>query len=369
MNRYLAYLLFFNMLTNVVSQATIILLEERYNGAVSSLLLSVPIGATMVAVFIWLFARLPRQGLPEIVYGAMPRWIGAPFLAAQALLWFVCGFVVLLYIAEVTKRFINPDFAPVEALALILAVVVLFVNLTSMRVLYLLEMTIVISVPFILFIVGKAAFSENLMVDSMLEAFTHGREMPSLLALNASLFVFSGFMTLCIFNRVIAPNVRRGWYLAIVALIGGLNLLLSFFVPIGFHGADGALTVTYPWFATADALRLQFGFIERLLFMFLLLYLLISVVAIIVYWHVGLEIWKSLLPRRIRSAWIRMLFPYSIVAGLAFGSIYIDLNYGLEFLRQIARVWMTIQLPNTVLVLGVVAFAAYRAVRKEGKAG
>ncbi|TLS52286.1 hypothetical protein FE782_09935 [Paenibacillus antri] len=364
MNRYLVYLVTLNMLANIVSQVSLLLFEDRFNGSVSSILLSIPIGAVAMIVFVKLFDRFPNQGLSEIVGGALPRWIGAPFLLLQAFLWFVCGSVILLYIAEVAKRFMNPDFAPAEALVLFLIVVVLFANMPSNRILYMLEIIMLLSVPFIAFIIGKAIFSDSLLVSSMMEVATHALDMPSLMSFCASMFMYSGFMCLCVFNRVISPKPKRMWYLSALMLTGSITLLITFFLPIGFHGADGILEWTYPWFVTADSLRLQYGFIERVLFFFLLLYVLISVISVIVYWHIGLDLLKSSMPR-FRSSWLKVVVPYCALAAISLASIYIDLNVGLRFLRTIARIWMLVQLPNTLLVLAVLAGAAYLRTRRQ----
>ncbi|HZG78150.1 MAG TPA: GerAB/ArcD/ProY family transporter, partial [Paenibacillus sp.] len=364
------YLLILNMLSNIVSQVSVILQEDRYDGAVPSILIGIPAGAAMLIVFVLLFRRFPRQGLPEILNLAVPPWLGKPFMLLQTALWFVGGFVMLLYISEVTKRFINPDFAPVEALALFLTVVVLFANMPSDRILYLVEIILILAAPFLVFVIGKAVFSDSLMLDSMREVSTHALEMPSILAFNGSVYLFSGFMALCIFNRVIAPDVKKWWAYAVVTAFGAAMLLISFFLPIGFHGADGVLAWTYPWFSTADSLRLKYGFVERLLFFFLLTNVMISVVAIILYWHTALEFFKSALPRRIPATWSKVLLPYGLLAAVAFASIYIDLNYGLRFIRAVARAWLWIQLPNTLLVLAVLVRAAIvqgRTRRREGK--
>ncbi len=370
MNRYFAYFLILNMLSNIVSQVSLLLQEDRYSGSVPSMLIGIPLGGVLLVVFVKLFNRFPRKGLPEILETAFPRWLGTPFLLLQTALWFIGGFVILLYISEVTKRFINPDFAPVEALALFLTVVVLFANMPSTKILYMVEIILWLAAPFLVFVIGKAVFSDSLMVDSMREVGTHVFDIPSLMALNGTVFIFSGFMTLCVFNRVIAPDVKRMWVYAAMTAVGAAVLAITFFLPIGFHGADGVLAWTYPWFATADSLRLKFGFVERLLFFFLLMNVMISVLAIIVYWHAALEMFKAALPRRLGASWSRVVLPYALVGAVAFASIYIDLNFTLRFIRQVARLWLWIQFPNTLLVLAVLVRAAIvqgRARRREGK--
>jgi len=360
MNRYYAYLLFLNMLSNIVPLAGITLLEHRFDGAVPALMLAIPVGGAFIFLFTRLFARFPNQGFPEIAFASLPKAAAGGLVLLQSAFWFIGGTVALLYIAEVTKRFINPDFTPVESLALFLVIVVLFVNQPSIKLLYMLEIMLLISVPLLALVLFKALFSNTLMTDSMWEVAGHFAEMPSLLSFSAAAFMMSGFMSLTVFNRVIAPNVKKPGYLLALAAIGALQVLVTFLLPIGFHGADGVGVLTYPWFATADSLRLTYGFIERVLYVFLLAYVLISVISLLIFWHIGLEHAKPLLPRFIRSRGLRALFPYAVLAALAAAVIVLENRSGLSLIRDAADAWLWMYVPNLLLVFAVLAWAAYK---------
>ena len=47
--------------------------------------------------------------------------------------------------------------------------------------------------------------------------------------------------------------------------------MIPFFVPIGFHGTVGVEDYVYLWSMTADSMMTEYGFINRVLFVFLLL--------------------------------------------------------------------------------------------------
>ncbi|MCI3919511.1 hypothetical protein MO973_04600 [Paenibacillus sp. TRM 82003] len=362
MNRYFVYLVFLNMLSNIVALVPVILLRDRFDGAVLSILLSVLVGTALIMVIVRLLRSFPSEGLPEII-GSFPAFLRVPFLALQALVWFAVGLVVLLYISEVTKRFLSPDFTPVEANVLFLIVLALFANLPSKKLLNMLEVVVWVSVPFIAFIFAKAVKSENMMWDSMQETATHILDLPTYSSFAAAMFMFMGVMTMTIFHRVISPSVKRSYYLLGFGILGIINLFTSFLIPIGFHGADGITDWTYPWFASADSLRLEFGFVERLLFIFLLLYVLISIIAILVYWHIGLEHAKSTLPKG-ASEKMRTLFPYFLLAGLSAGTIALDQRLGIIELRRIAEWTLIAFLPNALLVAGMLAFVKHKRERQ-----
>lgn len=369
MNRYYGYLIALPMLGNIVSLSAIHLIHYTDDGAVSSILIAIPAGAAMFFAFTSLFSRFPGKGLPEILEEAAPVWLGKPFLLIQSVLWGVAGLIVLLYISDVAERFVNPGFAPLEALSLFLIATVLFAHLPSMKLLYMIEILMMVFIPFVLFVILKAITSESLMMDSMLEAATHAADMPRYVPLSAGVYSFTGYMYLTVFNREIAP--KRGklaLFTLLVALVGGFNLCMTFFIPIGFHGMDGVDDYIYPWFATADSMRLRYGFIERLLFIFLMLYIMISVVHTLASWHVGVECWKSLLPRRVRTEWVKKLHPYGYLTGMCAAALMLEDRLTLGFVYELSEIWMWVQAPNAAVVLCLLVWALYRRNRRgEGK--
>jgi spore germination protein KB len=366
MNRYFVYLMFLSMLSNVVSMVPVLLIADRFDGAVLSILLAVPAGGLSVMLFVWLISHFPKQGLPEIM-GSFSPWVARPFILLQSALWFFGGSIVLMYISEVVKRFLNPDFTPTESLVLFLTIVILFANLPSEKILYMLEIITVVSVPIILFIMMKAVMNENLMWDSMLEVATYVQQPPTYIAFASSVYMFSGFMAMCIFNRVIAVRPKRQWFLLAFMVLGGLNLFTTFFIPIGFHGADSVAQWTYPWFATADSIRMQFGFIERAFFVFLLLYILVSAVAAILFWHVGLRMAMAVLPKGKggNPSWFTIAWPYLLLAGLSVLVITYDTQINIGDLRDLSHLWIGISLPNTAVIFAILGLLVARRRRRQ----
>ncbi len=74
---------------------------------------------------------------------------------------------------------------------------------------------------------------------------------------------------------------------------GLLVLLLTFLVPIGYFGTVAIERHVYTWFSTADSIRIESFIIERMLFIFYFAYMTLSLVSVIVHWHVGLGLFKG----------------------------------------------------------------------------
>ncbi len=119
---------------------------------------------------------------------------------------------------------------------------------------------------------------------------------PSYSAFSAALFSAIGAANLIIFNRVFTKKQRMTLLqlgLIFFTLTG--NLATTYFVPMGYIGFNHIDRIIYPWVATSDALRLGFGFIERVAFVFLVLYLAVSFLSILIHWHVVIELLKKLM--------------------------------------------------------------------------
>ncbi len=280
------------MLANVIAFVPRILLDKRFDGAVMSLLAALPISLVLMGLMIRSMQAFPQRGLPEILQDYLSPWLVHIFMGFFGIMWYAAGAVTLYYFADVSVRFINPEMSTVQTMFLYCTVLVFLIQLQSRKVLYLLEILIILQVPFILFIMVKASFNQYVLWDSMLEAATYIFHPPHIVALSAATYMFTGYLNIVVFNRVFEKpaSMRLLW---IVGPVGMLNLLTTYFIPIGMHGMDSVGELVYKWFTTADAIRLQYGFVERLIFVFLLLYLTISLLSTLVHWHVSLQMFKS----------------------------------------------------------------------------
>ncbi|MBT2659350.1 hypothetical protein J7E81_29945 [Bacillus sp. ISL-18] len=171
--------------------------------------------------------------------------------------------------------------------------------MNSERLLYALEIVILFSIPLIMIIFFKSIFNPYFKWDGIKIVFTHFQEKPSFTGIGTASYSLLGYYYLGIFNRLFKKKVKPlKLYQAIgIGIVGIMNLFTSVFIPLGLNGIDTIDNYTFPWIATADSMHMEFGFIERVLFLFLLLYIGMALVGVTISWHVSLEYFKSCTPQ------------------------------------------------------------------------
>ncbi|MBM7652987.1 GerAB/ArcD/ProY family transporter [Neobacillus cucumis] len=345
MNRYYLYLVFLNMIINVIIFIPKVLIEYRFEGAVMGVILAIPVGIVLSYLYSISINRFSEQGLPEILSNTKKRWLKTIHLSSVQLLWFSAGLITLIGFIDILARFVNPEMPKLLLLSIYLGAIFLIIQMPTERVMYLLEIVLFLNIPLIGFIIFKAYTNEYLNWDSILEVGTHMFQWPSLKAFAAATYCFSGYGNLIIFNRVIKGKLKV-WNFMILAVLGTLNLFTAFFIPIGFHGSDGAQEYLYPWISTADSLRLVYSPIERVIFLFLMFYMSISLISISIHWHVSLELLKGTFkkPDNKKNVWMILscFTGFSIV-----GIIYLNTI----LLLKLVIYWFIIRIVFEILVV------------------
>ncbi|EFM09241.1 conserved hypothetical protein [Paenibacillus curdlanolyticus YK9] len=296
MNRYVIYNFVLVSFLNLMLFVPNILFQYRYKGAVSSLIVAALIGTTAALLFIHAMSKFPSKGVPEILFERHPRWAVIPVLIVFAFMWFTASSIALAGYALLINRFFNPD-ANTLVILTIMAVICLYAATRStLSMMFNMEIVLIVNTPLILLLLIKAARSNQLLWDEIRTASNYFHIMPKLAPIAAATFIFTGYVNLSVYNRAFPPNFhfRLKW---LIPTIGIAVLAVSYFVPIGLHGTDGVGSYLYVWTATSDSLVMEYGFIERVLFVFLILYLNLTLVYTASGWHQAMEIVKSCLPR------------------------------------------------------------------------
>lgn len=293
--RYFYYLYLINALINIINFVPRVLTGNRFEGALMSIFVSVVIGSTLLIIFTKLISRFPGEGLPQI-YADFPRVVSIPLLSIFAILWYVSGAVTLVSFVDITLRYISPDLSPLYAIIGYLVLVTLCSRLTTESILYALEITIIINVPLVTYILIKALFNPYLSWDAVMEVITHLWTMPKYSSIAGATFIFTGYVNLAIFNRAFHSMKPR--HLWLIPVSGLMILLITFLVPIGYHGTIGVEHQVYSWFSTADSIRSEFFVVERVLFIFYFTYLSLSLVTAVIHWHIALELIKSFFEKK-----------------------------------------------------------------------
>ncbi|MFB9760157.1 GerAB/ArcD/ProY family transporter [Ectobacillus funiculus] len=314
MNRYFYYLIIVNMIANIVASVPKILLESREKGAIVSMIFALITGTMVTYTIARFFNKFPGKGLPELLKEHTPKWIAIPFLMLLTVGWFSAGLTTLINYSFLLKRFLTPDMSIQWIVSIFLCFVSFGILMSSKSVLYTVEAVLVFNIPLVLLIMIKAYTGDGMEWDYVKESVMYIYHTPSYSAFSAALFPVIGAGNLIIFNRVFTKKQRMTLLqLGLIFLVLAGNLATTYLVPIGYIGFEHIDRIIYPWVRTSDAMRLEFGFIERVLFVFLVLYLAVSFLSILIHWHVVIELLKKVIWLK-RFKWKeRNLTPYLFV--------------------------------------------------------
>lgn len=293
MSRYYYYLIFINMVANIIASVPVILMHYRKDGTVISMIIAIIIGMIQVIIYTRFFNSFPGMTLPDLLKKSTSKWFYIPFQVILAFIWFVAGTITIVTFTFLLKRFLTPDMEIWLIGSSILVFVLFGCLMKTDRILYTIEIILTLTFPLILFIFLKAYGSNYINWDYVKIAARQINHMPNLIAFSACFYLFLGTANLFIFNRFFTTKQNfRLKQISIIGLMMIVTLFTTYFIPIGFNGFNHIDELVYPWISTSDSLRMKYGFIERVLFVFLLFYLAIAFLSILVHWHVCTEFLK-----------------------------------------------------------------------------
>ncbi|MFS0638014.1 GerAB/ArcD/ProY family transporter [Mesobacillus foraminis] len=362
MSRYFFYLVFVNMIANVVASVPKILISHREDGAIVSMILSFFSGLVFCYIVTRFFNLFPGQGLPELTRKYLPRWVSFPVLLLVAGSWYIAGLITLVTFSFLLKRFLTPDMPLPWITSTFLLFLTYGILMKSRSVLYTIEFVLLCCLPIIFVITLKAYTTPELRWDFIKEAVMHIYHVPDFSAFSASTYLLLGGFNLIIFNRLFKREQHINWKnMLFIGLAGGASLVTTYFVPIGINGFESIGGIVYPWITTSDALRLEFFVVERVLYIFLLLYLAISFLSVLIHWHVTLELLKSIIWFK-RLKWKkRNLTPFLFIGLFWFVSLEI-VTYLTEYqLIEYTRYFLNYLLCSFAVMFGLFLFIKRRA--------
>ncbi|KEO82029.1 hypothetical protein EL26_17835 [Tumebacillus flagellatus] len=343
-----------NMLTNVVMFVPHVLLENRFGSGMMSAVVAVPVSMALLIVFTKQIQKVEGFTLSKMLQATFPTWIRVPFLVLLSAVWMTAGAMSVVVYTEMTRRFLSPETSSLMILTILLLLVIGVSYLESDLVMYGVEVLFIFVVPVIVFLLGKALFSKSMNWLEVSDIATHLWSLPDLKSVGAATFLFSGFVNMAIFGRHFPSRLKplHYWMLGVM----GLSVILtSFLIPIGFLGSFSVERYAFPWMSTADSMRMEFFFIERVVGPFLLLYLILSTLCTIVTWHVGCQLIDSLFstPRKMRRVIILAVFSLSAVGMQKF-----LLNEHLMY--RFTSNWLVIRLAAEFLLIASVVYGVRR---------
>ncbi len=350
------------MITNVLTFIPRIMMNERLTGGLLAIPIGSIIGTGLMYIFMKQFSHFPKMGLPEILEKYLSKWVKNIYIFFNGYMWFHAGLFTLLSFITITKVFISPDMPNILISGMFLLLICFSILMPTKKVLYATELLILLNLPFILLILIKAIFNDYFSWDTVRIFFTHFREIPSWSAISAATFIYFGFANLIIFNREMQKlNLKWLW---LIMLFGIQVLLVTMVGPIGFHGAvKGVEGYVFPWISTADSMRMELGFVERVLFIFLLLHTNISIVSITIHWHVSMELFKSIFPKvRLKG---KNVLGYIIAAAFALITFLFAGFTTEDNLFSIMKSWINGLIPAAIFMNFILLLAIRRKKKNE----
>lgn len=294
MNRYFYYLVFINSITNIIVFAPEMLLQDRYKGALASIVLAMPFFTLLLYLFNKAMYVFPGQPLPEILKTVMPPWVQKTIMLVSFPVWYVSGSMMLLVVSDIIQLVINPEMPVILNIGFLSFVVLFVVRYSSKTVLYGLEVFFWFIVPLMTFIFLKAMTDSKFSWHALMDAGGHFASTPTLFAFAAAGYSFAGFTDMFSFHQDFQGSyaARHLWLIPVFNFIA---VIMAFSIPIGMLGIEAVGDYKYPFISASDSLSLKMGIIERVYFIFLILYILISIINIIVHWKVSYDLFRDML--------------------------------------------------------------------------
>jgi len=290
------YLIFVTMFANIIATVPRILVIEKEKGVILSMIAAVFVGIIFTYYVIQLFNKFSGQTLPDILKSYSPKWFYIPVILYFAVTWFIAGIITLITYVFLFTTFVSLETSLIVTALAFVIIISFGMLMKSGSVLYTLEIVFVLLLPVIVFLFIKIITDENLEWDFIQVAMMNINTTPSYRSFTAASYLFIGVVNIVIFNSFFKEKLTFGFkQMTIISTVGALVLFITYFIPIGFNGFEQIEHMNFPWVSTSDSVRMKYGVIERVVFIFIITFLGISFLSLLVHWHVSLKLFESIL--------------------------------------------------------------------------
>lgn len=296
MSRFFYYLILVAMISNIISPVPRVLLSESKNGAIVAMICAIIVGLVITYIIVTIMNQFPGQGLPELLKKYTPKWFYYPILFLLSVIWYIAGLITLISFTYMLLRFLQPYMSIYLTLSSFLIIAIFGAMLKTRSVAVSTEIIFILTVPILFFLLIKTYTSPAINIDFIKIALMHTKHFPSYDAFSTSLYTFMGVFNIVIFNRYFTKKQTFGLkQLLIIGITGVFILITTYLIPIGLNGFDEIDRLVYPWISTSDTIRMEFGVIERAIFIFLISFLAISLINTVIHWHVAIQLLQSII--------------------------------------------------------------------------
>lgn len=296
MNRFIYYAILINIISNISSLVPRVLLAKSKEGALFSMGLGLIVALLLTYMVIRFFNKYPGKGLPELLKKSTSKWLYVPIIFYFSVIWFVAGLVTVITYIFMLVTFLSPEMSFLATTIPFLLILSYGIIMKTKKVLYTIEIVLLLFIPIGFFVFLKAYLSKQMNWDFVKLAIMNANNLPDYSAFAATIFLFTGVLNVAIFNRYFTKKQKiRLKHLIFVGLTGFFMLFTTYFLPIGFGGFDQVDNLLYPWISTTDSIRMRYGIIERLVFVFLIFFVSISFMSAVIHWHVSVQFLNSII--------------------------------------------------------------------------
>ncbi|MFB9328735.1 GerAB/ArcD/ProY family transporter [Paenibacillus aurantiacus] len=358
-SRYFFYLFLIGMLINTIFFVPRILLEERYNGAVTAVFCGIVLGTILSFLFIWAMNRHPGKGIPELFAAVLPPYIRIPILLYLFLMWAISGSIILIAFSFIVVRFLSPETSHMLILVCFCCMCCWAATRRPLAIIGILEVIMLINIPLVIFIMGKSVSSPFIEWDSVRIFTDYIFHKPSWTALSAATYPFTGYINLSIYNRMFKKSkIKQLW---LIPLIGASVLLISFFIPIALLGERAVGDYLYTWISAVDTLRMQYGFIERVVYLFLFIYISFSLLFITLTWNIALLLMRSSVPSITEtSERSKVIANWVVAIAISVITCICGLLTNDKQLIEFTKFWLSLRFTSEMLLVGLVVWISWR---------
>lgn len=294
MSRFVYYLIISNMVANIIAVIPRILLSESEGGAVLSMVIALVYGVFIIWVLVKCLQAFPGKSVPDLFDAYLSKWIGTPALFIFGIVWYIGGLQTLITYVAILSHFLTPEMSVYTIVASFMPIITFGILMQSRNVLFSLELIFVVLLPFVVFFLFKTFFTGQMDWDQVRLALTYVNKTPGYHTFAAAAYLFVGAFDLIIFNSLMKKKLIFKWKQAlIVSLLGLFSLTTTYLLPIGILGFDKIEDFTYPWLITSDSIRMKYGVIERVIFLFILNFLATAMLKTLLHWHVAFKLFQS----------------------------------------------------------------------------
>lgn len=365
MSRYFFYLYLVCMIINTIFFIPRLLLEERFNGAVMAMIVAVVLGSTYAILFTKAMGKFPGEGIDDIFKRTLPGIVRIPLLFFFGIMWAIAGSIVLIAFATIAIRFLNPE-ASLTVLLLCFCGICCWTSAhRPQSILFVTEIIMCLNLPVVAYIMYKSLTSQWFVWDAVRILGDYTFKAPTWKSLSAAVYTFTGYINLAVYNREFKhAKLRMLW---LIPIIGVVVLFASIVVPVGLLGVDHVDDYIYTWITSADTLRMHFGVITRIVYLFLFVYIGFSLAFITITWNIGAKLIASCFKKQTlrikkRVIPIHLLGTVSFAIATFIGGMMLTDKMLIDFVGH----WLLLRLGGESLLVAMIVWMAWRSVRKHG---